>query len=75
MKGLLFLNDGSSTRLLAEVQVPAATKSDTAHSFFHKLDFGGRGFALQKSYSLRASTEVGESFNIFAEVLEWAYPS
>lgn len=71
----LFINDGTNSRLLTEVQVPAVTKSATAQSFFHKLDFGGRGFALQKSYSLRASTENAESFNIFAEILEWTYPT
>ena len=71
----LFLYDGTNTRLLTEVQVSAVTKSAIAHSFFARVNFGGRGFALQKSYALKASTENAESFNVHAEVLEWTYPA
>lgn len=75
MVRLFLLVAGGTARLIAEVKVPAVTKSATAHSFFQRVDFGGRGFALQKSYALQASTEKGESFNVIAEVLEWTYPA
>lgn len=71
----LFIYDGTNTRLLTEVQVPAVTKSATAHSFSARIDFEGRGFSLQKGYALKAATEIGESFNVHAEVLEWTYPA
>lgn len=72
----LFLNNpGVATNLITEIQVPAVTKSATAHSFSARIDFGGRGFSLQKGYTLKASTENAESFNVHAEVLEWIYPA
>lgn len=72
----LFLYDGDSiTMLLKEIPVPAVTKSGTAHSFSHKVDFNGKGFALTSGYSLKATTENGESFNIIAEGLDWTYPA
>jgi len=72
----LFLNSpGVVTGCIAEIPVPAVTKSATAHSFSARIDFGGRGFALKPGYILKASTENAESFNIHAEVLEWTYPA
>jgi len=54
--------------------VPAITKSSIAHSFSHRVDFGGMDFALKAGWSLKASTEIGESFNVIAEGLDWVYP-
>jgi len=72
----LFINiPGGATNLLKEIPVLAVTKSATAHSFSARIDFGGKGFALQKGYVLKASTEKGESFNVHAEILEWTYPA
>ncbi len=73
----LFINipGGGATNLLMEIPVPAVTKSSTAPSFFHRVDFNGRGFALKPTWLLKASTENGESFNVFAENLEWTYPA
>lgn len=75
----LFLNDGTYTKLLTEIPVPYVTKSATAHSFSHRIDFNGRDFALKSGWYLYASTENGdedsEYFNIIAEGLDWTYPA
>ncbi len=71
----LFLYDGSNTKLLKEIPVPAVTKSATAESFYEKVDFGELGFALKAAWSLKASTEKGESMNVIAEGLDWTYPA
>jgi len=72
----IYVYDGSSTaKLLAEVRVPAVTKSATAHSFTHKITFGGDGFALKAGWALKASTQIGEAFNVIAEGLDWTYPA
>lgn len=63
------------TRLFMEIPVPAITKSATDHSFSHRIDFGGKGFALKSGFTLRASTEKAETFNVIAEGLDWAYPA
>ena len=71
-----FINDGGgNTNLLTEVFVPAVVKSGTAHSFSSRIDFGGKDFALKSGWSLKASTENGETFNVIAEGLDWAYPA
>jgi hypothetical protein len=71
----LFLYDGANTRLFTEVPVPAITKSATANSFSHRIDFGGRDYALKTGWLLKASTEKGEAFNVIAEGLDWTYPA
>ncbi len=71
----LFIYDGTNTKLLTEVQVPAITKSGTANSFSARIDFGGRDFALKAGWSLKASTENAERFNVFAEGIHWGYPA
>lgn len=71
----LFIFDGTNTKLLTEIPVSAVTKSASAHSFSHTVDFGGKGFALKATWILKASTEKGESFNVIAEGLDWTYPA
>lgn len=71
----LFLYDGSNNQLFKEIPVPYVTKSATAHSFSHLIDFGGIDFALKTGWLLKASTENAESFNIVAEGLDWSYPA
>ena len=68
----LFLYDGTNTKLLTEVPVHAVTKSASAHSFSSRVDLN---FALKSGWSLKASTEKGESFNVIAEGLDWTYPA
>ncbi|MBI5541256.1 MAG: hypothetical protein HY951_14415 [Bacteroidia bacterium] len=71
----LFNPTGSLYFLLTEIPVPLVTKSSTAHSFSHRLNFGGNDFALQAEWSIRATTENSEAFNVIAEGLDWAYPA
>lgn len=71
----LFLYDGSNTKLLTEIPVDGITKSATNNSFSRIIDFNGQGFALKSGWILKASTEIGESFNIVAEGLNWEYPA
>ncbi|MFH2140797.1 MAG: hypothetical protein ABIJ97_00135 [Bacteroidota bacterium] len=61
--------------LLTEVPIPSVTKSGTAHSFSHRIDFGGLDFALQSEFILKASTENAQAFNVIAEGLDWEYPA
>src|ERR1051326_4588502 len=66
----LFLYDGTNTKLLQEVEIPAVTKSsnDPAYSFTVPLNF-----CLKSGWVLKASTEKAESFNIIAEGEDWTY--
>lgn len=67
----LYLYDGTNTRLVSEIEIPAVTKSATDPSFGIRIPVD---FALDKdSWSLKASTEKGESFNVIAEGMDWAY--
>jgi len=67
----LFLFDGTNTKLLTEITVPAVTKSATAHSFSRTVNLD---FALKSGWSIKASTEKADTFNVIAEGLDWAYP-
>lgn len=71
----LFIYDGSTNYLYKEIPVPAVTKSGTAHSFSAREIFGGNDFALESGFILKASTQVGETMNVIAEGLDWAYPA
>ncbi len=69
----LFVYDGTNTRLLSEIDVPAmtvntTTGTDTTFEVSVQLDY-----KLKAGYILKASTEKAENFNVFAEGLDWAY--
>jgi hypothetical protein len=66
----LFVYDGTNTRLLTEVKVPAVTKSGIDHSFERTLYIN---YSLKASYVLKASTQNAENFSIVADGLDWAY--
>jgi hypothetical protein len=68
----LFLYDGTNTRLLLEVEVkPETIQSGIAHSFERSLDLN---YWLKPGYTLKASTEKADTFNVIAEGLDWIYP-
>lgn len=71
----LYIYNGTTNFLISELTVPAVTKSGTAVSFSRVKTFFGNGYALKTSYILKASTQVGESFNVIAEGLDWQYPA
>jgi hypothetical protein len=57
-----FLHDGTTYRLWREVLVSAITVSATVAAFEQQLS--GLGLLLKAGWSLRVSTEKGESFDI-----------
>ncbi len=69
----LFIYDGTNTKLLTEVEVPAITKSGVAQSFSRTVMLDT--FELQPGYVLKASTQNAESFTVIAEGLDWKYPA
>ena len=66
----LFIHDGSTARLMTEVPVVAITASNTSPSFEIQLNTNTMTqtlpIILQTGYSLRASTQFANSFNIIA---------
>lgn len=58
----LFLNDGTNTYLWREILVPAITPSTTVSVFSAALL--SQGLILANTWSLRASTNNAETFNI-----------
>ena len=64
-----FIDDGSSARLVKEVQVPASTPSGTVPCY-QSIIYSG--FTLQSGHILKVSTENNESFSIIATGVDWA---
>ena len=58
----LFLHDGTNFFLWKEIAIPAITASATAAAYEAVL--GNLGLLLQSGWSLRASTEKAENFNV-----------
>ena len=67
-----FINDGSNTRLFAEVKIPFVTQSgkDACFEQYLELDLD-----LKSGDSIYATTEKSDTFNIIAEGLNWTYYS
>lgn len=64
----LFIYTGSTYFLWREIPVTAITVSATQAAFEYNLELlGERALILPNGYSLRASTEKAENFNIIAE--------
>jgi hypothetical protein len=66
----LFVTGGGSTELIAEVEVPAVTQSGTTASFEIYMP---TNFTVTSGYTLKASTQNAETFNVIAEGYDWAY--
>jgi hypothetical protein len=62
----LYVYDGSTYFLIEEINIPAITVSATqpAYSFTYYIP---GGLLIPSGYSLRASTEKSENFNIVAQ--------
>jgi hypothetical protein len=68
----LFVFDGTNTKLIIEVEIaPETIKSGIAHSFVKTIPLN---FVLKAGWSLKASTELANTFNVIAEGLDWVYP-
>jgi hypothetical protein len=64
----LFINTGAAILLWKEIPVTAITGSATVIEYTYTLELlGERALNLPSGYSLDASTEVAESFNVIAE--------
>lgn len=61
----LFLHDGTNTRLLAELDVPAVTVSATQAAHVNEFVFDDLVLP-SNSWSVRAATHNAETFNVFA---------
>jgi hypothetical protein len=61
----LFVYTGSTYFLLEEINIPAITVSATQPAYSTTYYFPG-GLTLPTGYSIRASTEKGENFNVIA---------
>ena len=61
-----FLNDGTNKRLIKERAVSATTPSATVPGWEDEWTFQDGLYLPSASWSLMASTEKGEIFNIFA---------
>jgi hypothetical protein len=68
----LFIYDGANTRLFAEVEIPVVTQSSINVCFEKYLELD---LDLKSGYQIRATTQIADTFNIFAEGLDWAYYS
>lgn len=66
----LYVKHSSSKRLFKEVKIPAVTSSSIDPTFETTVDLG---LSLTSGVLLYASTEKGETFNIIAEGMNWAY--
>lgn len=68
----LFVYDGANTRLVAEIDVDAVTKSTINETFekYVELDL-----KLKSGDILKVSTQNAETFGVIAEGLDWAYYS
>lgn len=66
----LFVYDGANSRLVGEVEIPVITQSATDECFEKYLELD---LDLKAGYLLKASTQNANTFNIFAEGLDWAY--
>jgi hypothetical protein len=65
----IFLHDGSSSKLLMEVPVPAITPSGTITAFNAGYNFSNAPeifpIIVPTGYSIRAATNNAETFNVF----------
>jgi len=61
----LYLHDGTTAWLLTEVEIPVVVATGTQKTFEQLIELAG-GLTIPSGWSLRASTEVGEIFNVFA---------
>jgi len=67
----LFVDDNSGTvNLIKEIPVPAITKAGINPAFETRINMD---FVLQNGYLLKVSTELGDTFNVIAEGLDWDY--
>jgi len=65
---------GKTIKLPDEVTVAARDQSGTTPTISQIVNFP-KGFVLKRGWKPKASTENAETFNLFAECLEWNFPA
>ncbi len=66
----LFITGGGSTQLLQEFEIPAVNPSGEDPSYEAHIPMN---YVLKSGYTLKASTNNSETFNVFLECLDFAY--
>lgn len=66
----LFIYDGTNTKLISEIEIPAVVKSATDPTFETRIPLN---ITLKAGYVLKASTENAETFIVIAEAQDWVY--
>ncbi len=66
----LFVYEGANTKIIAEVEIPAVTRSSRDTSFEETIPLD---YYLESGGILKATTQNSETFNVIAEGLNWAY--
>lgn len=71
----LFISDPDRkiTKLISEVKISSRVQSVTVPTISQVVGFPG-GFVLEEGYSLIASTQNAEKFNVIMEGREWKFP-
>jgi hypothetical protein len=69
----LFVYDGTNTRLLLEIDVPPMTVNTTTGTDCTFETTVELNYKLKSGWCLKAATQNAESFNVFAEGLDWTY--
>lgn len=59
----LFLHNGTTARLITEVEIPVVVASGVQKTFEQLVELAG-GIVMPTGYSIRASTELAEQFNV-----------
>lgn len=65
-----YVHDGTTSQIIAEIAVTATTASSTVPSFEHTMTQDTVDYlplTLPTGYSLRASTQLSESFKVIAQ--------
>ena len=67
-----YIDKGSGAKLFAEVEVPIVTQASADETFEQYLPLD---LDLEAGAILKASTAISNTFNVFAEGLDWQYGS
>lgn len=68
----LYFSDGVNTKLFWESSVPSITQDEVTPTYHSNLQFD---FVLPTEYLIKASTQVGNVFQIITSSTSWKYES
>jgi hypothetical protein len=70
----IFIYNGTTYYLITEVLVPSIVPDGTDQSFKYTISFNN-SFDLQSGYSIAASTQNAQNFNVLVQGKDWNYAS